>query len=372
MPSRMHVGCVAALVAFQPALAVPEMHTTNVAADRCPDEFDPRVPLDELFGADTSRRALQDNCDSLLGASEIAAFDALIAANTVMVFARDRTACQVAGKSALQARGACFEEHILSTAEWTYMKCKHPNELVGTTPMHSYFYFGGVFQGNGFKLVPGRMPDGSSMTDAQVDAGLTTAGASLTCRTDGLPATHPNLAQCQSHLTGSMLTLDQINAKLAANDVVLMGWSYCPCTGIAAARFEDGGICFDRTTWDDSSENLMGFLTCLYGAQHHSFIFIGDRFIDNGFRFARTGNPSMGDAELDGLITGASADVSCGPQGDPFFEDFVSNASNPPVACCLQVFSDSLCLWITDAPAHAQPRTKELRRLRHGYRWRRR
>ena len=172
----------------------------------------------------------------------------------------------IEGESELQRRGACYEFRALSTAEWDYFKCKHPNELVGTTPMHSYFYFGGAFQGNGFKLRPGRMPDGSSMTAAQVDAALATAGATMTCRMDRLPAVHPNLNQCQHHLSGSLLSLEEISAKLAANKVVLMGWSYCPCTGIASARFEDSGACFDKTTWDSSSENLMAFLTCLYGS----------------------------------------------------------------------------------------------------------
>ena len=80
------------------------------------------------------------------------------------VFGRANTRCLIEGEAELHSRGACYEFRSLTTAEWDYFKCKHPNELVGTTPMHSYFYFGGVFQGNGFKLRPGRMPDGSSMT----------------------------------------------------------------------------------------------------------------------------------------------------------------------------------------------------------------
>merc|ERR1711871_327954 len=136
---------------------------------------------------------------------------------------------------------------------------------------------------------------------------------------------------CQQHLSGSMLTLEQINAKLVANDVVLMGWSYCPCTGIASARFEDGGVCFDKTTWDASSEKLMTFLNCLYGQQHHSFIFIGDKFIDNGFRFARPpANPSISETDLNALYAEASVDMSCGPEGEPFFEDFTHLLSHNP------------------------------------------
>merc|ERR1711871_763445 len=136
---------------------------------------------------------------------------------------------------------------------------------------------------------------------------------------------------CQQHLSGSMLTLEQINAKLVANDVVLMGWSYGPCTGIASARFEDGGVCFDKTTWDASSEKLMAFLNCLYGQQHHSFIFIGDKFIDNGFRFARPpASPSISDTDLSALYTEASADLTCGPDGEPFFQDFTHLLTHNP------------------------------------------
>lgn len=74
------------------------------------------------------------------------------------------------------------------------------------------------------------------------------------------------------------------------------------------ARFELAGVCYGRETWDASSEPFMSFMTCLYGTQHHSFIFMGSRFIDNGFRFA---NDAMGETELAGLFTEASADFRC-------------------------------------------------------------
>eukprot|EP01052_Picozoa_sp_SAG31_P026733 SAG31_NODE_2445_length_5681_cov_18.644930_7_plen_186_part_01 len=93
----------------------------------------------------------------------------------------------------------------------------------------------------------------------------------------------------------------------------------------------------------------MSFLGCLYGSHHHSFIFIGQRFVDNGFRFDPEDMP---EAELAGLLTDASADMtryvylpllleltaqvhcvclrSCAPIGEPFFEDFSHLLVNNP------------------------------------------
>ena len=56
---------------------------------------------------------------------------------------------------------------------------------------------------------------------------------------------------------------------------MLFGWTQCPCTGYATNRFLDEKICYDKRDWSASSEPLMSFFTCLYGSQHHSFIFVG-------------------------------------------------------------------------------------------------
>ena len=79
--------------------------------------------------------------------------------------------------------------------------------------------------------------------------------------------------------------------------------------------------------WAPPSATPQAFFNCLYGSQHHSFIFIGQRFVDNGFRFADT---AMGNAELQGLVTAASARASCGPAGEPFFNDFSSLITHNP------------------------------------------
>eukprot|EP01043_Picozoa_sp_COSAG02_P069212 COSAG02_NODE_11771_length_1657_cov_1.748395_2_plen_306_part_01 len=225
-----------------------------------------------------------------------------------------------ANEAELQNRAVCYEFHALNTAEWNYFKCKWPEEKVGSTLMHSYFYFGGQFQGNGFKLRPNRVT--GSFTAAEVDANLAAASADTSCRMDLKPSQHPKLATCESLLANSMLSLEDITAQIESNSAVIYGWTYCPCTGIATGRFEDDGVCYHKTEWTSSSESLMTFFNCLYGSHHHSFIFIGETFIDNGFRFARTGTPSMGAAEMDSLLTAADADLSCAPQGEAFFDDF--------------------------------------------------
>lgn len=339
------VGYLAAfaLTSVRSGQAVPEAwHGISgwEAEESSVDEFDPRLPVTEASfhrgqlaaGEEpTVRRIMQseDTCDSLIDANTKFNFDNLIATNTVMVFGVAGARCTIEGEAALQDRAVCYVFHALNTAEWDYFKCKWPDERVGNTPMHSYFYFGGQFQGNGFKLQPGRVT--GSFTAAEVDANLAAVSADTSCRMDLTPSQHPKLAMCQSQLANSMLTLDQINAKLATNKVVLLGWSRCPCTGIASARFEDDGVCFDKTVWDSSEEKLMGFLGCLYGPQHHSFIFIGDRFIDNGFRFARPpDNPSISESDLTDLYVGASADLTCGPEGEPFFQDFTHLLTHNP------------------------------------------
>ena len=168
------------------------------------------------------------------------------------------------------------------------------------------------------------------MTAAQLEAKISSSGAATNCAdaTKNPPANHPNLASCTSRLSGGMFSMSQITDMITANKVMLFGWSQCPCTGIATSRFEATGVCYQRETWDAPSEPFMTFMACLYGSQHHSFIFIGERFVDNGFRFA---NNAMGQPELDGLLTGAQADfTSCAPAGDPFFEDFSSLLQRNP------------------------------------------
>jgi hypothetical protein len=178
------------------------------------------------------------------------------------------------------------------------------------------------FVGNGFKL------RASAMSDSALSKLTTAAKASLTCGPEvRAPALHPKRGACTSRLMGGFMTLNEIDTFIAINTVAVFGWNSCPCTAIANGRFTDGGVCYDTKTWDSSSEPVMKFLGCLYGDQHHSFIFMGQTFIDNGFRFALT---AMGKPELDGILTSTGASTTCGPTGDPFFEDYSRLLSHNP------------------------------------------
>jgi len=266
-------------------------------------------------------------CSDLISPTALAQINAVIESNPVAVFGVPKTGCLVQGVNRLENDGVCFKQVDIDMATWAYFKCKHPNEGVSETgrEMHSYFYIGGEagFVGNGFKLTSQVMPS------ATLSSKITAAGASLECKLelDVLPGKHSKLSSCQSRLAGGYLSLAEIDALIEENPVMLFGWTSCPCTGIANGRFTDKGTCFEMTTWDASSEPVMAFLNCLYGNQHHSFIFIGQVFIDNGFRFAPS---AMGEPELDELFTGAQVSLDCGPKGEPFFQSFSHLISHNP------------------------------------------
>ena len=61
------------------------------------------------------------------------------------------------------------------------------------------------------------------------------------------------------------------------------GWSGCPCTNIARARFESIGACYVQLVWPADTAPLYKYLQCVHGAHHHSFVFAGGRFVGDGF-----------------------------------------------------------------------------------------
>ena len=312
-----------------------------VACCACSTQLGCSTPLAQVAGSSQlesqfqstlvvrGRRHLQE-CAGIIPAARVTELNNLVANNAVVAFGVPNTNCLIQGTQALQQQSACYVNEPLNTAEWNYFKCLQPNEAVNGNQMHSYFYIGQQYQGNGFRVAGLEWSDtGGFLTATQLSSALTAASAG-TCSVNGPPASHPSLGSCQSLLSGSMMSLSQITQKITDNDVMLLGWSQCPCTGIASARFEGEGVCFAKDTWDSPSEPLMAFLNCLYGAQHHSFIFIGQTFIDNGFAFA---NSAMSAAALNNLLVPANAATNCGPSGTPFFADFstlIPSAINPP------------------------------------------
>ena len=65
--------------------------------------------------------------------------------------------------------------------------------------------------------------------------------------------------------------------------LALLGWNGCPCTNIARSRFESVGACYLQQVWPTDTAPLYKHLQCLYGEQHHSFVFFGGVFVGDGF-----------------------------------------------------------------------------------------
>jgi len=70
---------------------------------------------------------------------------------------------------------------------------------------------------------------------------------------------------------------------ISTNAVVLFGWSHCPCTGIAHDRLVSRSACFAGTVYHSQHDPTFKYLQCVYGEEHHSFLFFGGKFKGNGF-----------------------------------------------------------------------------------------
>lgn len=143
--------------------------------------------------------------------------------------------------------------------------------------MHSYVWIGGKFVGNGFKVLldtndyrcsgQGGKP---CMTSADLDSELASAGVDLTCSKD-----------CSGFISEAKIA--EINQVVAQVPVVLYGWNGCPCVNMARHRFQEKGVCYVENVWSDGRDPIQQYLQCVHGQEHHSFIFIGGKFIGNGF-----------------------------------------------------------------------------------------
>jgi len=135
--------------------------------------------------------------------------------------------------------------------------------------------------------------------------GMQSAGAQFTCS--------PN---CDDLLDEGQRS--EISEVVANQPVVMYGWESCPCVQTARQRFMSKHLCFVENTWLDPSDPKMQYLQCLYGSEHHSFIWFneentdgsmaGGNFIGNGFALAPT---AMSDEELDELIENSGAKQEC-------------------------------------------------------------
>lgn len=164
--------------------------------------------------------------------------------------------------------------------------------------MHSYVYIGGDFIGNGFALAKNGGTAGA-LTDDTLDAKLKAASADFACHRD-----------CTS--IASRSDLQQLE-EMVRSPVALLGWTSCPCTNIARQRFQGVGACFMEIVWPEPTAQLYKYLQCVHGAQHHSFIFIGGRFVGDGFALE---DGRMTQPAFESALARAGARRTCQRKGD--------------------------------------------------------
>ena len=268
------------------------------------------------------------SCARLLPAADIAAIERMIATEPVLVFGMKHTRCLAAASERLEAAGACFRWESWEVAEaplWAYMKCLHPNELVGGMEMHSYVYFGGEYIGNGFALME------STMAEASLMSKLHAANAKLDCA-----QSCDLLAPAEERAEFSRMT----SAPLA-----LLGWSGCPCTNIARSRFESAGACYLQKIWPTDTAPMYKWLQCKYGKHHHSFVFAAGRFLGDGFELEEN---RMGSAAFRQVLDGAQASLHCQRQGD-------ENLNHHRLKPCTQATDGSTTGWTRTGSCNWDP-----------------
>lgn len=242
--------------------------------------------------------ATADACAHLLDRSALASVNALIAQAPVVLVAMSNVRCTIAAQKRFEQGEVCYKSHMWSNPAsplWAYMKCKHPEN-----DMHSYVYIGGKYVGDGFSMLPTHTPP------ARLSALLKAAGA---------PISHACGARARCAKKG--LITHAVEAKtwkiIDEAPVVLYGWGGCPCTDDARTRFSTSGVCYVQTVWPDRKDPLFSYLQCLYGDDNHSFVFMGGKFIGNGFVLAPN---AMSDMRFKGLLASSGAKTSCIKQGD--------------------------------------------------------
>merc|ERR1719461_1063848 len=134
--------------------------------------------------------------------------------------------------------------------------------------MHSYLYIGGVMVGNGFVVDP-QMD--SRYTWSQLEQKMQSAGTSFTCGVDCTTLIDPK-------------ELADLNKIVATQPVVMYGWEPCPCVATARDRFMSKRVCTVENTWTDFDDQKLKYLNCMYGAEHHSFIWFNTKNSDGSMQ----------------------------------------------------------------------------------------
>jgi len=98
---------------------------------------------------------------------------------------------------------------------------------------------------------------------------------------------------------------------ISTKAVALFGWSGCPCTKTAYDRLVSKSVCFTRTVWSEQDDPTFKYLQCVYGQEHHSFLFFKGKFMGNGFILGK----GTLDSTLAGWLTEADAVMDCIVEG---------------------------------------------------------
>ena len=85
----------------------------------------------------------------------------------------------------------------------------------------------------------------------------------------------------------------EIDGLIGSEPVLLLGMRHARCTMAASERLESVGACFRWVDWQAPSEPLWAYLKCKHpgevvgGMEMHSYVYIGGRYVGNGFTLSR-------------------------------------------------------------------------------------
>lgn len=233
----------------------------------------------------------------------------------VVLIGKPGIRCTMAAEARLNQNNVCYE-NVDATADrelFSYMQCLHPE-----TDMHSFVYFGGNYVGDGFMLLSdlsdgrcSRAAPGGGRVNCLQEPAFRQALAAVNADTSCDACAHIVDNQSPARFPGPLQTTIQ------REPIALFGWSGCPCTADARAHFQSEEWCFSENVWPSPNDQLFKYLQCKYGAEHHSFIFVGGQFLGNGFAFDQSNPraPYSSNAVFDPLAAAAGGRQSCPFQG---------------------------------------------------------
>lgn len=258
------------------------------------------------LGSAEAQLSKSQYCSPGSAGAEYAALQNAVQSNAVVlagaVLGTQHYRCYVDAEQKLDHKKVCYKSVDISDALWDYLKCLYPDERTSNGMMHSYLYIGGEMVGNGFVVDP-RMD--TRYTWAALEQKMRAAGAQMNCGKDCSTLIDPK-------------ALAELKKVVAEQPVVMYGWEPCPCVGTARDRFMSQRVCFVENTWTDQEDQKMKYLQCVYGAEHHSFIWFntknsdgsmkGGEFIGDGFALGTT---VMSDAKFSSLLKRSGARKEC-------------------------------------------------------------